>query len=310
MCEHYNALGLSPETQAQLMVGVATAGGATDDQRRAEGHVGTDTAKIAHWYDLKTLWEWERTQTSCMEFAVTLRAVTEHAPRPPAAVLDLGGGPGRYALALAEQGYDVTLFDLSARCLAFAQQQAAARGVRLTRCVQGSATDLSPFADGSFPLVLCLGPFYHLLEAAERQRALDEVRRVLAPSGVLVAAFLSRFAPVRFWSHHKPEVLLRDLQRDREIIETGVMPFTGNPETTWVDAYCERPEAIQPWMEASGFATLAILGAEGISEFAQDKAAALPPEMWADYVELNYRLAHEPSLLGTAQHPLYVGRKP
>jgi ubiquinone/menaquinone biosynthesis C-methylase UbiE len=269
----------------------------------------TDTAKIAHWYDIKTQWEWERTHNMCMEFALTMRAVEEHAPPPPAAVLDLGSGPGRYAIALAERGYDLTLFDLSAQCLAFARQQATERGVRLGDCLQGSATDLSTFADGAFPFVLCMGPFYHLLKAAERQQALDEVRRVLAPGGVLVAAFLGRFAPARFWSHRRPEVLVRDLERNYEILETGEIPFHGDPEKTWVDAYCERPEAIQPWMEASGFTTVALLGAEGISEFAQDKAAELPAEMWPAYVEMNYRLAHEPSLLGAAQHLLYIGRK-
>src|SRR5688572_10040383 len=127
--------GACPQMRGSLMVG---AGG----DRRAGGSMdlGTDTAKIARWYDLKTWREWERTHTNCMEFAVTLRAVREHAPRPPGAVLDIGGGPGRYAIALAEQGYDVTLFDLSTGCLAFAQQQAAERGVGLARRVHGTAT--------------------------------------------------------------------------------------------------------------------------------------------------------------------------
>ena len=47
------------------------------------------------------------------EFAVTLRALDEHLPPPPAHILDCGGGPGRYAIALAQRGYTVTLFDLS-----------------------------------------------------------------------------------------------------------------------------------------------------------------------------------------------------
>jgi len=51
------------------------------------------------------------------EFAVTMRALADHLPPPPARVLDCGGGPGRYAIELARQGYEVTLFDLSAGCL-------------------------------------------------------------------------------------------------------------------------------------------------------------------------------------------------
>ena len=48
---------------------------------------------------------------------------------------------------------------------------------------------------------------------------------------------------------------------------------------------------------------------EGISDLDSATAAAVPEELWADYVELNYRLGREPSLLGAAQHLLYVGRQ-
>ena len=45
--------------------------------------------------------EWERLARHRTEFAVTLRALDEHLPPPPADVLDCGGGPGRYAITLA-----------------------------------------------------------------------------------------------------------------------------------------------------------------------------------------------------------------
>ena len=38
-------------------------------------------------------------------------ALEEHLPTAPAAVLDVGGGPGRYAIELAGRGYDVTFED-------------------------------------------------------------------------------------------------------------------------------------------------------------------------------------------------------
>ena len=198
----------------------------------------TDTAKIERWYDAKAEWEWNRTHQCRVEFAVTLRVVREHFPAPPAAVLDVGGGPGRYAIALAEPGYRVTLLDLSAGCLDLARQQAAERRVPLAACVHGNALDLAAFADASFAAVLSLGPFYHLLTAAERQRALAEARRVLAPGGVLVAAFLCRFAAVRFWGHVRPEATARELQREFAILATGVMSMGGaDPEAGgWVDA--------------------------------------------------------------------------
>jgi S-adenosylmethionine-dependent methyltransferase len=134
---------------------------------------------------------------------------------------------------------------------------------------------------------------------------------VLAPGGALVAAFLCRFAAARYWAHERPEASARELPRELAILDTGVL-VTGGADPAaggWVDAYAERPEAIRPFMEAGGFATLDLVGAEGICDHAQEKTAAIPEALWPAYVELNLRLGREPSLLGASSHLLYVGRK-
>ena len=46
-----------------------------------------------------------------LEYARTLELLGRFLPPPPARVLDVGGGPGRYAVALIERGYDVALID-------------------------------------------------------------------------------------------------------------------------------------------------------------------------------------------------------
>jgi SAM-dependent methyltransferase len=109
---------------------------------------------VQRLYDADPANEWARMDRHRTEFAVTLRALNEYLPRPPARVLDCGGGPERYAIELARQGYDVVLFDLSAGNLALAREKAAEAGVALT-FVQGTALDLSRFADGEFDAVLC-----------------------------------------------------------------------------------------------------------------------------------------------------------
>jgi SAM-dependent methyltransferase len=55
-------------------------------------------------------------------------------------------------------------------------------------------------ADASVDAVLLLGPLYHLVGRAGRIAALDEARRVLRPSGVLIAAAIGQFMAVLDWT--------------------------------------------------------------------------------------------------------------
>ncbi len=84
--------------------------------------------QIEQYYDDSPQREWERLERHRTEFAVASRVLTDTLPAPPASLLDVGGGPGRYALMLAEYGYLVTLLDLSQKNLAFARGKAEATG--------------------------------------------------------------------------------------------------------------------------------------------------------------------------------------
>lgn len=197
--------------------------------------MATDSAKIARWYDAKTEWQWAWADRNPVEFALTLRALAEYLPPPPARILDVSGRPGRYAIALAQQGHRVTLFELSAASLDLARQKAAEHGVRLEGYVHG--TD--------------------------------------------------------------------------EFLATGVMVLSGDPavEGGLVDAHCEHPQAVRPFLERGGFDALDLVGTEGFYSFIQDKAGGVPPNRWKAFVDLNYRLGKEPSLLGATEHLLGIGRK-
>jgi SAM-dependent methyltransferase len=89
---------------------------------------GISMSNVQNFYDENVQSEWDRLGTRHRtEFAVTCRALREFLPPAPARVIDIGGGPGRYALALAEQGYGVTLVDLAEGNLAFAREKPVKR---------------------------------------------------------------------------------------------------------------------------------------------------------------------------------------
>jgi 2-polyprenyl-3-methyl-5-hydroxy-6-metoxy-1,4-benzoquinol methylase len=66
-----------------------------------------------------------------VEFARTCEILTRALPPAPAVVADVGGGPGRYALWLAEQGYTVHHRDLVELHIDQLSADAAVRGLEI-----------------------------------------------------------------------------------------------------------------------------------------------------------------------------------
>lgn len=264
---------------------------------------------VERYYDAGAQHEWERQDRHRTVFAVTWRALDDYLPEPPAAILDIGGGPGRYSVGLARRGYAVTLFDLAHNNLAFAQARAAEAGVELAGRAQGNALDLSRFADAGFDAVLLMGPLYHLLELDHRRTAVREACRVLKPGGLIFASFITRYAPLCDLARSAPGLLLDRWGDYSRILETG-QHQVGTTGAGFTDAYFAHPSEAKPLMEEAGFASLDLIACEGVVSMVQEQLNSLTGEVWERWVDLNYRLGKDPSVHGTAAHLLYVGRAP
>jgi len=261
---------------------------------------------VQGFYDSHALYEWERLKRHRIEFELTMRMLAEHLPPPPARLLDVGGGPGRYSIALTQQGYQVTLFDLSAGCLDFARERAAQAGVTLDGVVHGNALDLSAFADESFDAVMVMGPMYHLLTLEERRQALAEARRVLKPGGMLGVAFISRYAVVLDAAAKDPAWVPAHLDEVEQMLQTGV---SRNPAGTFTDAYSIHPTEVRPLLESCGFSFVELMATEGLLAYLERNIIELEPAAFEAWVALNYRLGKDPSVLGAACHLYAIGRR-
>ncbi len=264
-------------------------------------------SNVQNFYDENVQSEWERLGIRHRtEFAVTCRALREFLPAAPARVIDIGGGPGRYALALAEQGYGVTLVDLAEGNLAFAQEKARETGIHLEGIFPKNALDLSSFPAESFDAALVMGPLYHLWLESERLQVLREARRLLKPGGLLVASFISRLAAFRdgaakgfAWVVDEPDTCEKLLTTGRNEGDTD--GFT--------DAYFAHPDEIIPLGEAAGFKTLLRLGCEGVVAGHESYVNSLTGTDFEQWAELNYRIGKDPTAIGASDHILYLGQK-
>jgi SAM-dependent methyltransferase len=259
--------------------------------------------------------EWARLgnpDDGALEFAITRHVLDRFLP-PRARILDLGGGPGRYAIWLAQRGHRVVLADLSPELLDIARRKVgrAELGDGIEEITQADARDLSRWGDRSFDAALCLGPFYHLPEPDDRERAASELNRVLCPDGVVFVALMPRYAFLRR-TLAIPDERRRLAQPDfvARLLEDGV--FVNDIPGRFTDGYGVRPDEVLPFFERHGFAKLAFLAAEGIAvnnQRALIDLAQSDPSTYRAALEIVIDTAVDPSILGMATHLLYVGRK-
>jgi ubiquinone/menaquinone biosynthesis C-methylase UbiE len=243
-----------------------------------------------------------------LEWARTWELLERFLPEPPATILDVGGGPGAYAVPLALAGHAVHLVDAMPLHVRQGRDAAAVAGTTLASVEVGDARELA-FPDASADAVLLLGPLYHLLEVADRHAALTEAWRVLRPGGVLIAVAISRFASFfegvhAGWAGDHPE-----------IVESGLHTGTHrNPDAMahrFTTAHFARPEELVAEVGEAGFAVEALVAVEGPASLVDDPDGWLDdPRRRAWLLRQLRRVESEPSLLGASSHLLAVGRRP
>jgi S-adenosylmethionine-dependent methyltransferase len=259
--------------------------------------------------------EWERLERpsdGAVEFLVTTAALERHV-LPSSRVLDIGGGPGRYAIWLAERGHDVTLADFSPELLRIAREKVAESpaAARVTSIVEADACDLSRWDDASFDAVLCLGPLYHLTAASERDAAVNELARVLLPGGFAFAAvmprltFLKRTISLADERHH----LLND-GWVRRLLDDGL--FENEVPGRFSLGYGVEPGEVDGLFERHGFDRVELIAAESASLGLEIEVGNILEEsgpLGERLKGLLVELSADDGLAAGAQHLIYVGRK-
>lgn len=223
-------------------------------------------------------------------------------PAPPASVLDVGGAFGVYATWLAERGYDVRLVDP----VPLHVDTVAGLGID---AVVGDARDLDE-PDASRDVVLLFGPLYHLLDRADRVRALTEARRVVRPGGLVLAIGISRWAPIYQGLLGRSIDIPGFVGMAREALATGVRPGPFGAGDNFTTAYFHRPDDLAAEVADSGLVLDDLYAVEGVANWMPDLPTRLSdPDERALILELVASTEREPAVLGATPHLLAVARR-
>jgi SAM-dependent methyltransferase len=245
-----------------------------------------------------------------IEQARTRELIGRFAPPAPAAVVDVGGAAGAYALWLAGAGYQVYLIDAAPRLVAEAARRSAAAARPLASCRVGDARSLE-LPDAVADMVLLLGPLYHLTDAGDRIRSLAEAGRVLKPGGRLLAAAISR------WSSAL-DGLSRDLLHDPRfvsIVEQDLRDGQHRNATDRLDyfttAYFHHPQELAEEGQAAGLAVNGVYGIEGPGWILPDIEERMADgRRRAALLDVARMVETEPAMVGTSAHLLLVAQRP
>lgn len=207
-------------------------------------------------------------------------------------ILDVGAGTGRYAVPLAEEGYDVTAVELVRYNLGILKAKGSA-----VKAYQGNAMRLRRFEDASFDLTLLLGPMYHLFSFEDKLKALSEAKRVTRPGGrILVAYCMNEYCVL---TYAFKEGHIRECMEQKRLTED--YHSVSSPEELYDYV---RLEDIDRLNAAAGLTRWKIISPDGPANYMRSVLNAMDEESFRYFVDYHLSTCERPELLGAGAHTL------
>lgn len=234
-----------------------------------------------------------RSKAARVEFTTTVKYIEKYL-KQGMRILDIGAGAGEYSLYFADKGYRVNAVELADKNIEeFRRKITGNIDLR-----QGNALDLSDFEDETFDIVLLFGPLYHLHEESDRNRAIEEAKRVLKNDGTLFVAFINNdMLHYTEWGYD-PDYLLNG-EYDKETFKADDFPFV-----------FFNLNQCREMLTYNGLDIIHEIASDGMSELLEDRINKLDDAGYAQYLKMHFFYCEKPEHLGKTNHFLFVAKKP
>lgn len=257
--------------------------------------------------------EWGRLDTPAgqLEFFRCMSVLDDHLP-DSARLLDIGGGPGRYAIELARRGHRVSLVDLCSHHIEIARGRLADRDLlrHVEVLSQGDACELDSFDEDTFDAVVAFGPFYHITDDDRRRRAASELVRVMRPEAVAFVQFIPPMSGlVRLLQRatELPRALTAEsLEQAREELQYENPSDVGFQQAAYVTT-----DQLESLFGQFGCETVDMMSVFGLAAGREDMLCdiqARDPELYEAFSAVIEDTARRPEVIELGQLALWVGR--
>ena len=213
-------------------------------------------------------------------------------------ILDIGAGTGRYSVALAEEGYDVTAVELVKYNLGILKSKNSS-----VKAMQGNALNLKKLEDNSFDITLLFGPMYHLFGHEDKLKALNEAKRVTKPEGIILVAYCMNEYGVLTYAF-KERHILECMEENRLTDDFHTISFKEN-----LYDYV-RLEDISKLNTAAGLERIKIISPDGPANYMRTHLNGLNEEEFELFVQYHMATCERMDLIGAGAHTVDIVRKP
>lgn len=269
--------------------------------------------KIKSLYDAMVQDEWDRLlkdPAHKLEYDTSFKFLNKYLPKK-GKILDAGGGPGRYTIALAKLGYKVSLLDYSSANVEFAKIEIIKSKLEdnIESVVEGSIVNLKEHKDNEFDAVLCLGgPLSHVSGTKERMKAVSELARVAKKGAPVFISVMGKYgtimnAPSRF----PEEVAIKKHFENFSINGEDDLWKQGNGYSHFFTV-----DELENIMNDEGLKILEHVGLEGFASpcfNSFNDFVATNKASYKNWMNMHYKLCTEKSVADLSLHFMIIGRK-
>lgn len=232
------------------------------------------------------------------EYLTTMRFIEKYL-KPDSKILEIGAGTGRYSIALAEKGYDVTSVELVPHNIDIMKKKV--KPEHKIQINEGNACDLSFLDDNTFDIVLLLGPMYHLFNEEDKHKALSEAIRVAKKGGVIFASYCNNDTSVYKFFYTNRVLKFVDKGLIKEDYHT-----VSSPEEIF-ELY--RKADIDELMKNYDVTRLHFVGVDMLSYLFDDRLDNLNNREFEEYMKFLSTLCEREDCVGLSIHMLDIFRK-